>query len=266
MSLCVKQISPEIAISEIVFLRALISLIITRLMLKSIKVSPWGNNRFLLLIRGILGTTALLCFIYSLRRLPLASATIIQYTYPTFTAILAGLLLKEKLNKFLIFTLLIGWIGVTIVTNPDWIIFELFATPQRDVLVALLGALLTSFAYICVRRLSTSEHPLVIVHYFPLLSIPITLPWVISGGTLPSAFDWVWIIGVGISTQIGQIYLTKGFKLLPAFQASCLNYSQIIFASVWGLIIFNEPITANLIIGTMLILVSTVIGLSQTVD
>ena len=99
MTVCVKHLGGRLPVAEVVLVRSLISIAITMAMLRRLKVSPWGEQRGLLLIRGGLGTAALLCFFEALARLPLAAATLLQYTYPTLTALAAWLLLGEPIRR-----------------------------------------------------------------------------------------------------------------------------------------------------------------------
>ena len=79
-----------------------------------------------------------------------------------------------------------------------------------------------------------------------------------------SSTDWFWIIGIGIFTQIGQLCITEGLRLLPAGQATSLNYSQVIFASIWGVLIFQEKITSSIYLGGFCVLISTIISMSAS--
>ena len=99
MTLCVKKIDNRIPIYELVFFRSLFSLIITSLIIRKKNIKPWGNNKPLLILRGLLGTIALACIFYSIRNMPLNISTVIQYTYPIFISIFAGILLNEKITK-----------------------------------------------------------------------------------------------------------------------------------------------------------------------
>ena len=118
MTVCVKKIDNRIPIFELVFFRSIFSLIITYIILKKRKIYPWGINKFLLILRGVLGTIALLCIFYAIRNMPLSIATVIQYTYPIFISIFSVIFINEKLNKYIIFALFIGWIGILIIINP----------------------------------------------------------------------------------------------------------------------------------------------------
>ena len=262
MSVCVKAIGGRIPISELVFARATISLIITRFFLYKNKVNPWGYQKRLLIIRGLLGTLALFCIFKALPVLPIATATVIQYIYPTFTAICAYIILKEFILRRIIYSIFIGWIGILLVSQPELTTNGNAQETILAIIIAIFGALMTSLAYICVRKLSSKEHPLVIIYYFPLVSIPLSIPFIINDFVLPNGTDWFWIIGIGIFTQLGQLCITEGLRLLPAGQATSLNYSQVVFASIWGVLIFQETITSSIYLGGFCVLISTIISIS----
>ena len=104
MTVCVKKIDESIPIYELVFFRSLISLLITSIILKTKDINPWGNNRKLLLLRGFFGTVALVCIFYAIRIMPLSISTVIQYTYPIFISIFAGIFINESTVFFVIFS------------------------------------------------------------------------------------------------------------------------------------------------------------------
>lgn len=268
MTVCVKHLGGQLPVAEIVLVRSFISIAITLSMLRQAQVSPWGQRRRLLLLRGALGTTALLFFFEALARLPLAAATLIQYTYPTLTALSAWLMLGEPLRKRISIAVLLGWLGVTLVVQPQWIAnagADLTAVQDLSmvaVLIGLGGALLTALAYVSVRQLSRSEHPLVIVFYFPLVSVPATLPFLWHSAVWPSATQWLWLVGVGLFTQLGQVWLTEGLAALPAARATSINYVQVVFATIWGVLFFAEPVTSTVVLGATCVLGATLISLS----
>ncbi len=263
MTVCVKHLGTRIPIAEIVLARAMISIIITKVMIKKAKVCSWGVKKRLLLLRGLLGTTALFCVFKAISSLPLAAATVLQYTYPIFTTIAASILLNEEIGKRIFLGIGVGWAGITLVVQTNWPQYHFSSLPFESVCIALGGALLTALAYVSVRKLSETEHPLVIVYYFPLVSIPICLPLLSINAVMPSGVEWIWLLGVGIFTQLGQIWITEGLSILPAGHASSINYCQVLFASIWGIILFNEPISRNIIIGAILILSSTLLSISS---
>ena len=261
MTVCVKKIDEAIPIYELVFFRSVFSLIITSIIIKKKKINPWGKNKSLLITRGLLGTIALVCIFYSIRNMPLSISTVIQYTYPIFISIFAAFLIKEKINFNLIFALFLGWFGILIILNPYQ--STSYEIDKLAVFIAFTGAITTSLAYIAVKKLSMQEDIFVIIKYFPLISVITLIPIVYSNWITPQVNDLIWIIGIGIFTQAGQTFLTLGLKNLPASQASSINYSQVIFGSIWGIYLFGEKITTNFVIGSIFVLLGTIISSSK---
>ena len=265
MTVCVKNIDNRIPFYELVFFRSLLSLMITLSIIKSKNINPWGNNRPLLILRGLLGTSALICIFYAIRNMPLSISTVIQYTYPIFISIFAGVFINEKITKKLIFALIIGWIGILVILNPTQLSEIKVEIENISISIAFLGAICTAFAYITVKKLSLTEDIYVIIEYFPLVSLITLLPIVIINWITPNWNELIWIIGIGIFTQLGQTFLTIGLKNLSASEASTINYLQVFFGSIWGILFFNEIININFLIGALLVLLGTIISTTKII-
>lgn len=259
MGVCVKQVGGRIPAAEVVFARATVSLALSWWLLHRAGIPAWGKRRWLLIWRGAIGTAALLCVYAALAALPLAAATVLQYLYPPFTALLAWLLLGEPIGKRVLAAMALGWLGVLLVAQPGGATLALF-----PVLIAVAGALFTALAYVSVRSLGASEHPLVIVFYFPLVALPLSLPLVALNPVLPTPAELLWLIGVGIFTQLGQVYLTRSLTALPAAKATAISYAQVLFAGSWGWLLFGESIDSWTIAGAGLVLAATLVSLSHS--
>lgn len=258
MSLLVKTTGQRIPVAEVVLARAFVAVGLTWLYLRRRGISPWGHRRRLLVLRGLLGFGALLCFFYSVVHLPLADATVLQYTNPIFAALIAALLLGERLRAFEGACVAASLTGVLLVARPTFL-FGAGPTQLDPVAVgaALLGALFSAAAYVVVRALTKTEEPLVIVFYFAVLSLVGSLPLAALEPVLPTGTEWLALLGVGISTQLGQVYLTKGLREEPAGRALAVGYLQIVFAAAWGFSFFGETPGALGLAGFGLIVLST---------
>ena len=265
MTLCVKKIDNRIPIYELVFFRSLLSLSITSFLISKKNLNPWGENKPLLILRGILGTIALVCIFYAIRNMPLNISTVIQYTYPIFISIFAGILINEKITKNIVIASVLGWLGILIILNPYQLSSLNIELDKLTVLVAFLGAITTSLAYITVKKLSFTENIFIIIKYFPLVSVIALSPIVFFNWVTPNITDLIWIIGIGIFTQAGQTFLTIGIKNLPTSEAATINYLQVFFGSLWGILFFNELININFIIGSLLVLLGTIISSSKII-
>ena len=102
MTVCVKNIDERIPIYELVLFRSLLSLMITLFLIRIKNINPWGNNKPLLFLRGILGTLALICIFHAIINMPLSISTVIQYTYPILISIFAGIFINEKIPRNLV--------------------------------------------------------------------------------------------------------------------------------------------------------------------
>jgi len=98
------------------------------------------------------------------------------------------------------------------------------------------------------------ESPYVIMFYFPLFTVPLSLPFALLNWSTPSIGNWIILLLIGVFTQIGQTFLTYGYKLLPASKAATMSYFQVPLAALSGAIIFHENITYNFLFGSLLIL------------
>jgi len=265
MTVCVKKVDSRINIYELVFFRSLISLLITSLILKKKEINPWGNNRKLLFLRGILGTVALVCIFYAIRNMPLSISTVIQYTYPIFISIFAGIFINEKISKNTVLSLILGWLGILVILNQSQLANINVEIEKLSIFIAFFGAISTAFAYITVKKLSATEDIFIIIKYFPLVSVITLFPIVLRNWVTPNLNDLFWIMGIGIFTQLGQTFLTIGLKKLPASEASSINYLQVFFGSIWGVLFFSELININFIFGSILVLLGTIISTSNII-
>lgn len=241
MNVLVKQLGARLPTQEIVFVRALVSLAISGALLRAAGVRGLGRRRGLLLLRGLWGYAALSCVFFAVARLPLAEATMIQYLHPTLTALLAAAVLGERGDRALVASLGLGTAGVALVVRPAFL-FGGAAAPLDALAVAaaLAGAALTAVAYVGVRELSRTEHPLVIVLWFPLVAAPAALPGTLARGVWPTLGEWALLLGVGVLAQLGQVWLTRGLARETAGRATALSYLQIAFAVLWGWWFFAE--------------------------
>ena len=241
MSACVKLVSAHgIPVLEIIAARALVSLGLSYIDVKRKGISMWGHNRKLLLARGAIGTLALFCVYYSLITLPLAEATLLQYLHPMFTALLAFIFLGERVLHSTKVCITLSILGLLVMVLPGLGVDQQAALPWASIGIALLGALGSSIAYVIVRRLSNIEDVSVIILYFPLIALPLSIFLLGSDFVMPNFEGLLLLLFVGVFTQVGQVGLTKAMQSESAGKAAGYAYVQVIFAMLFGWIIFSE--------------------------
>ena len=234
MNVCIKLL-PNIPSYEIVLFRSVISFVLTLTLLLKLKIFPFGSGRYLFLImRGLAGSAALLIYFYTLQKLPLATAVTVQYLAPLFTVLFAAFLLKEQIRWQQWLFMFISFAGVVLIRGFD----PRFSTGL--LLLGVLAAGLTGFAYNAVRKAGETEHALVVVFYLPLVTIPVITPFAISNWVMPSGSEWLLLLAVGILTQIAQVYLTRAYQMAEAKIITPYTYLGILFAIAFSILLFRE--------------------------
>jgi len=272
MSGCVKAANIRgIPVLEILAVRALISSVLSYIDIRRKRISPWGNNKPLLIARGIVGTVALVCFFYAVTTLPLAEATLLQYFYPVFTSILAFLILRERVMKSTMVSIIISLAGLLIMVEPGLLLGGALqpteALPTNGIIVALLGSLGTGTAYVIVRKLSKTEAPSVIIFYFPFIALPVSLLLLRNRFIMPDeGTTWILLLLVGIFTQIAQFCLTMAIKHEEAARAAAYSYAQIVFSTIIGWAFFMEIPTWGTLFGAFFIIGGALINIRSPFD
>jgi|TARA_Y100000385_G_scaffold49118_1_gene45641 RarD protein len=254
MQICVKFL-PHLPAHELILFRSLVSIVLSVAILKKLGIQLLGNNKKVLLMRGVFGTTALLMFFYTLQNIPLASAVTLQYLSPIFTALFAAIFLKEKMQmkQWLYFG--VSFAGVALIKGFDERISLTF------MLLGICSAMFSGMAYTCIRRLKDSEHPLVVVLYFPLVAIPIMSVLSYYKWVTPQGTDWLYLLLMGLFTQVAQLLMTKGIQSGIANKMISLKYIGTIYALAIGYLIFGESYGLMSLIGIAMVIAGVVLNL-----
>lgn len=253
MQVGVKWLS-HIPSHEIVTFRAVISLIVCWVLLRRAGISPWGNNKRWLIARGLAGTVALTLFFYTLQRMPLASAVTLQYLSPIFTIIIAGVMLGEPPRPIQWLFFVVSFAGVLMIKGFDPRVSPL------DVVLGVTAAFASGVAYNIIRKVRNDDHHLVVVFYFPLVTVPIIGTYTALHWVMPSPVDWVVLLVIGICVTIAQIYMTRAYQAERAANISNFNYLGVVFALAFGLVIFGEHIEPLALVGIVLIILGTLMS------
>lgn len=254
MKVCVKMIAHIPAI-EIIFFRSVISIVLCVFFFMKDKINPWGSNKKILILRGVVGSIALASYFYILQQIPLAAAASMQYMAPIFTAILGVFIVKEKVSSKQYLFFLISFLGIIVIQGFDARISLI------HLIIGIGGAVFTGLAYNCIRILKTSEHPLVIIFYFPLVSLPLAGIISLFNWVNPVGWDWMYLLLVGVFTQIAQYFMTRSYQSEELSKVSIINYMGIIYSLAFGFIIFGETYEWLSYLGMALVIVGIILNL-----
>jgi len=254
MNVSVKLI-PHIPAIEIILFRSVFSLVLTYILLKKENIPVLGSNKKLLIIRGFAGSIGLIAFFYTLQNIPLASAVTLNYLAPVFTTILGIFIVKEKVQarQFLYFG--VSFLGVIVIEGFDPRISTF------DLSIALIASLAMGVAYNVIRKLNNTEHPLVIMFYFPLITIPIAALATYYLWVLPTGWDWGILLAVGFLTQFAQYFMTLAYQNAQLSKVASLSYIGIIYALVFGFFVFGETYSLVVFLGMALVLMGVILNI-----
>jgi len=259
MNVSVKFV-PHIPAIEIVWFRSVFSLMFTFVILRQQGIAVFGNNKGSLVIRGIVGSISLILFFYTLQRIPLASAVTMQYLSPIFTTILGVFILKEKVKPIQFLYFAMAFAGVLIIQGVDTRVDPLSAA------MGVISGLAAGVAYNMIRKLKTSEHPLVIVFYFPLVALPVASVIMYFDWVMPTGWDWLILLWIGFCTQSAQYFMTVAYQTGNLARVSSISYMAVLYALIFGFILFGETFPIASYIGMALVLAGILLNLRVKPD
>ncbi len=210
-------------------------------------------NKKLLLLRGLTGGTAVFITLLCITKLGLGKGVVMINSYPIFGSIISAIFLKERLRLFNIWAILMAMVGIYFIAYDKQQGFSLLVFGRYE-LLAVLGAVLAGFAVTLIRKLHDTDSSLAI--YFSQCAVGM---WLVIGPALSSEgavdFKGVFILlGIGTSITIGQLLMTEGFKYVPVKTGSLLLMFETVLCYAAGVVIFSEPLTWSILLGSVLVI------------
>ena len=239
---------------EIVFFRSIVSFVLSYYTIHKLKLKIINEHTPLLLGRGISGSIALCLYFYTIQHMPLATAVTILYLAPIFTIIIAIFMIKEYPNKWQWPCILLSFVGAALMKNVD------ARVPISYFIMGIIAAIGAGFAYNFIRLLKDKAHHSLVIFYFPLVTIPICIPFLIPIWVWPTREELIGLITIGLLTQVAQVFMTKAYMLEKASKISHFNYLSSIYAYIFGIILFNEYLNTLSIIGLFLIFIGIILS------
>ncbi|MBN2250427.1 MAG: DMT family transporter [Campylobacterales bacterium] len=245
-----KVVSAILPAVEVTFFRnvfgvALIGYAIYRSPLKQI-----GGKPLLLLFRGVMGFAALLAYFYIIAYIPLGEAVTYNKTSPIFVAIFAFLFLGEKLPGSAVFAVLLGFVGILLIAQPQGGVFDKYD------LLGIFSGLGAALAYTSIRELRQyydtraivmsfmgvgTIAPLMLMLVTPYVNPPQELDFMFAAFVMPEGILWFYILMMGLSATLSQVLMTKAYEHTKAGIVGTISYSNIVFALIIG-ILLGDPI------------------------
>ena len=261
MSALVKVGAQKFSSGELMFYRSLFGLLVIWfyiLQQKKPLATPYLGKQ---VSRALVGFVSLVLFFYAIAHLPLATAITLNYTSPLFLAILTPFLLHEPPKKTLMLTLIMGFVGISLLLKPtldsdDWLAGS----------IGLLSGVGAAWAYVHVKQLGILNEPdWRTVFYFTLISTIGAGGWMLFSDF--HSVDWQdlpLLLGLGLSATIAQLAMTRAYRTGNTLVVASLAYLTVVLASLIGVFWWHEHLNVESWLAIGLIILSGIISVRST--
>jgi len=255
MEILVKFLSSSYPIGELVFFRGFFGLLpIIFIMPKKKFFQNFKTKKIKLhIFRTITGCFALISIFFSLKYLPLADAISITFAAPIFATIFSIFFLKEIVGKKRWFAVLIGFLGILIILKPGTSLFSIYS------IFPILFCVGFAASASLIRILSKTDKNYLISFYYTAGLTLVSLFLDPLSWKIPLFKDCLLLISIGIIGTLGNIIITEAYRKSEISLITPIKYLNLIFAIVFGYYLFNEVPEVSTLIGSVFIIVSTVI-------
>jgi drug/metabolite transporter (DMT)-like permease len=239
-------------VGEVAFYRALFALVaVSVIILPRAGIAVFRTRRYLSHVqRGISQFGSMTCMFFAFKLLTLGSAVAISFAAPLFTTLLSIVVLKERVGVHRWSALVLGFVGVVIVTEPGR------GTFQAGALFALANAVLISSVAVAIRRMSATESTETLTMYQMIVITVCTLGLLPFGFKAPTWLDAGALAVAGLGNGVAQYWWTKALTLAPPSAVVPFNYLSLVWSSLLGFAIWHDVPTPHLVVGAVVVVAS----------
>ena len=250
---------------EVTFFRNIFGVVLVGIAIWKVPLKQSGGKFLLLLFRGSMGFMALLAYFYIMAHIPLGEAVTYNKTSPIFVAIFAYIFLKEKLHPSALIAIILGFVGIVLVAQPQGGAFD-----KYDIL-GIFSGIGAALAYTSIRELRKyydtraivmsfmgvgTVAPLFLMLITPYVTVSSEFDWMFAEFVMPQGIQWGYVTAVGVFATISQLLMTKAYELTKAGIVGTISYSNIVFAVIIG-VMLGDPIPDFwTVLGIILVIVS----------
>ena len=203
--------------------------------------------------RCMAGIIALISIIIALRNLPLATVVSVTFAAPIFTTIFSIFLLNEKVGFYRWLAVMVGFIGIIVISEPG------FSSLNFYFILPIIFCLGLSYVAITIRRLSTTEPVWLIGFFFSISIMILSFFTFYQNWLLPNLVDLFLLSMIGILGGLANLWLTQSYKLSEVSLVTPVKYLALVFAIIFGYLIWDEIPTTKTLFGAILVIASSII-------
>ena len=252
MNALVKWTSLHADVWMIIMVRSAVIAFVVAVFAASRGISLRVVDKRTMLLRCVVGLTAMILYFTALGRIPIGQAVTLQYTAPLFVALLSGRVISERVEPVVVILVATAFAGIVLIVSPD------LSSVNPDALLALGSGFFAAMAYMYVRELRNTDSVSSVVFWFAAFSVAGSMLQ-----ALPDIFDLDWrtlaaLVGIGVGAGGGQVGITMAYHRANAAWVSAFSYLTVIVATFYGFTLFNETLGISDWIGGVLIVGSGV--------
>ena len=257
-----KAIESEISVemfSWVTFLSALVvvTIIVAARRFRDLKTAALPLH----LLRGATGISGFLLFIGAAQMTSLMNANVLLNTTPIFIPLLAMAFLHNRINKQLWLAIALGFAGMVIIVKPS---STIFTDPGN--LLGLMAGFVTAIEFLAVKKLDDSDSPLTQMFYFLVIGTAVCSFLVIGKLQAISAAHMLMMLATGICLVLFQFLLIKAYMYAKPHEIGAFQYSSVVFAAIFGWMVFRESLDTATIVGTILVCIGGYLSISGRTD
>jgi len=258
MAIAGRELSHELSTFQILFFRSLVGLIVIVALLQRM---GWGRVRTQSLgthfTRNLAHFAGQYGWFTGLALIPLTEVFAIEFTMPIWTAILATLILGERMTGLRAAAIVLGFAGILVILRPG------MASVSVGALAVLGAAFIYAFAHTLTKLLSGRDAPIAILFYMTAIQLPLGLAASLPNWVWPSAGAWPWVAAVGLSALSAHYCLTRAFQLADASVVIPLDFLRLPLIALVGLFVYGEPLDPWVMVGAAIVFLAIWLNLKS---
>lgn len=257
LAISARELSETITTVQMITVRNAVSFLLIAFLLQ---VSGWQQVKTvqpgLHIIRSVSHLAAQFAWIFGLASIPMTEVFALEFTGPVWTVIIAALLLGEKINRYRILTLCLGFVGVLIILRPG------FRDPDPAMFIVILSAICFALANVLTKKLVANNSPLNIIFYVTVIQFAMTVVPAWRVWVEPEMVEWIWMVVMGIVSVTAHYSFARAFYFADAMVVIPMDFLRLPLAGIVGWVLYNEGLDPFVIVGALIMFAGNFINIS----
>jgi len=251
-----RELSGHLSTFQILFFRSLVGLGIISILLLFSGIKQLLTRHFIWhLIRNIAHFGGQFGWFYGIATISLAKVFAIEFTLPIWTAILAAVILKERLTGPRITAVLFGITGMLVILRPR------MGVMNTASLAVLAGAVCYGLSHTLTKKIAAHDTPVTILFYMTLIQLPIGFGFSLYNWVTPGMALWPWLLLVGITALTGHYCMAKALAIAPATVVVPMDFLRLPLIALVGYLFYNESLDLFVLIGAFIMLFGNLVNI-----